>query len=43
VASIGEENAGCAPALERNAGMNITVAIGLSAISVALIAAALFL
>jgi hypothetical protein len=47
LASIGEENAGCAPALERstvmNDSMSTTVAIAFSALSVALMAAALFL
>jgi hypothetical protein len=47
VAFIGDENAGCTSALERSAGMNgsmsFTVAIALSALSVALIAAVLFL
>jgi hypothetical protein len=47
LASIGDENGGCAPDLERSAGMNgsmsITVAIALSVLSVALMAAALLL
>ena len=47
MASIGDENAGCVPALERSTGMNgsmsNTVAIAFSVLSVALMAAALFL
>ena len=46
VASIGDENAGCAPAFGGSAGMHdllpITIAIALSAISVALLGVALF-
>jgi hypothetical protein len=46
VAFVGDENAGCAPAFGGSAGMHdllpITIAIALSAISVALLGVALF-